>query len=141
MLGPRSDPKRWLVGSLVALVLLAGVSTALARTLVSGYYGASLKVYLSALASGETDRAYGMLCAESMASISRDEFQRRLQARLASLGPIRDLHPLRGGDAVGVTIVEGTLQTVAVDTPMRKEEGSWKPCPRRDPFGEIRPPP
>ncbi len=57
LLGPRSDPKRWLVGSLVALVLLAGVSTALARTLVSSYYGASLKVYISALASGESDRA------------------------------------------------------------------------------------
>ncbi len=70
-----------------------------------------------------------------------EQFSAAFDAQRREIGTITKFRALRGDDEFGSTVITGERKTVLAHTPMKKEGGDWRPCPKEGPLGELLPPP
>jgi hypothetical protein len=103
----------------------------------SGSYAAPLDKYLEHLVAGDARSAYEMTCARHRAAVTLPQFVERADRQFAVIGTVTDVLPLQGENDVGYRILKGSQNEVETRIPMRHEDNSWKPCPAREPLGEV----
>lgn len=129
---------RQALGVVIGLILLVGLVVTIPE-LLRDNYRAPLGRYLTSLSSNDAQAAYEMLCDATKRDMTLQAFTDRLQGQLTDIGQVKEINPLRGRTGEGYTAFIGTRRSVIAVTPMKKENGRWKPCPATEPLGRLEP--
>ena len=127
--------------SIVIGVVVVVALTLTLPSIIRDNYGDELLSYYAAIEQGDVQKAYRSQCAGALARMSQIEFAERLKRQLDDIGAIKSYNPLRGEKAVGHVVVRGERRTVTSLVPVKRENGSWRPCPGDQPLGQLLPPP
>lgn len=126
----------WSIGVGIIMTIALAISL---PSIIRDRYGNELRSYYAKLKAGEVQKAYDSLCTGSRANVSLVEFDERLERQLEEIGAIKSYNPLRGEATVGHVVVEGERRTVESLVPVKREDGSWRPCPDDLPLGKLVP--
>ena len=92
--------------------------------------------YLSAIAAGRIDEAYGQLCPQSRDAMP--DYVERLKRVLGEIGTIEGSGGIRASHkGRRAAFIDGTRKDVRVYIRMAKVDGAWRPCPAEGPLGRI----
>ena len=129
---------RQALGVVIGLIILVGLVITIPE-LWRDHYGAPLRKYLTSLSRNDAQPAYEMLCDATKRALTFQAFHDRLQVQLMEIGQVQEINPLRGQTGEGYTALLGNRRSVIAVTPMKKENGRWKPCPTTEPLGGLEP--
>jgi hypothetical protein len=129
---------RQALGVVIGLVVLVGLFVTIPE-LLRDNYGAPLRRYLTSLSQNDAQSAYEMLCEGTKRDMTFQAYSDRLRGQLTEIGEVKEINPLRGGTGEGYTALIGSRRSVSAVTPMKKEDGRWKPCPMTEPLGRLEP--